>query len=181
MKEDYLWDKTGEPDPEIQQLEEILGTLRYDPKPLELPQDLTPRRRRNHFPLLAIAATVLLALLAAGVWLRVRTQSESQPKQASVTPTPSTIDEKSTVATNNDEGPKQQKIVQVRKRGLPPLPRHSKHRSSSTTLAKQEREEALEAKQQVMLALRLTTEKLSLVHKKNQSPSNQIKNQHRVG
>jgi hypothetical protein len=177
MKEDYLWDKTGEPDPEIQQLEEILGTLRYEPKPLELPQDLlTPRRRRNHFPLLAIAATVLLALLAAGLWLRVRTQSESQPKQASVTPAPST-----TIAKKNDEESKQQKIEQVRKRGLPPLPRHSKYRSSSTTLATQEREEALEAKEQVMLALRLTTEKLSLVHKKTQTPSNQIKNQHRVG
>jgi hypothetical protein len=180
MKEDYLWDKTGEPDPEIQQLEEILGTLRYEPKPLELPQDLlTPRRRRNYFPLFAIAATVLLALLATGLWLRVRTESESQPKQASITPAPPAVDEKTTVATNNDEDPKQQKIEQVRKRGLPPLQR--KHRSFSPALAKQEREEALEAKQQVMLALRLTTEKLSLVHKKNQSPSNQIKNQHRVG
>jgi len=39
------------------------------------------------------------------------------------------------------------------------------------------------AKEQVMLALRLTTEKLSLVHKKTQNtnPANQIKNQHRVG
>jgi len=175
MKEDYLWDKTGEPDPEIQQLEEILGALRYQPKPLELPQDLlTPRRRRNHYPLFAIAATLLLALLAAGVWLRMRTQSESQPKQASVTPAPST-----TVAKKNDEEPKQQKVEQVRKRGLPPPQR--KQRSFSPALDKQEREEALEAKQQVMLALRLTTEKLSLVHKKNQSPSNQIKNQHRVG
>jgi hypothetical protein len=119
---------------------------------------------------------VLLALLAAGIWLRVRTQSESQPKQASITPAPST-----TVAKKNDEEPKQQKIEQVRKRGLPPLPRHFKHRSSSTALAKREREEALEAKQQVMLALRLTTEKLSLVHKKTQTPSNQIKNQHRIG
>ena len=27
MNEDYLWDKSGEPDPQIQQLEEILGTL----------------------------------------------------------------------------------------------------------------------------------------------------------
>lgn len=172
MKEDYLWDKTGEPDPEIQQLEEILGTLRYQPKPLELPQDLlTPRRRRNHYPLFAIAATVLLALLAAGVWLRVRTQSESQPKQASVIPAPPIVDEKTTVATKNDEEPKPQKIMQVRKRVLPPQPRYTKR----------EREEAMEAKEQVMLALRLTTEKLSLVHKKNQSPSNQIKNQHRVG
>ena len=180
MKEDYLWDKTGEPDPEIQQLEEILGTLRYQPKPLELPQDLlTPRRRSNHFPLVAIAATVLLALLAAGVWLRVRTQSESQPKQASVTPAPSTVEEKTTVATKNDGEVKEEKIEPVRKRGLPPLPR--KQRSFSPALAKREREEAMEAKQQVMLALRLTTEKLSLVHKKSQSPSIQIKNQHRVG
>ncbi|HLM25149.1 MAG TPA: hypothetical protein VK274_08840 [Pyrinomonadaceae bacterium] len=172
MKEDYLWDKTGEPDPKIQQLEEILGTLRYQPKPLELPQDLlAPRQRRNHFPLLAIAATVLLALLAAGIWLRVRTQSESQPNQASVAPAPPAVDEKAIVAKKNDEEVKKQKIEQVRKRGLPPLPRYTKR----------EREEALAAKQQVMLALRLTTEKLSLVQKKTQSPSNQIKNQHRVG
>ena len=37
MNEDYLWDKSGQPDPEIQQLEEILGTLRYQPKPFEIP------------------------------------------------------------------------------------------------------------------------------------------------
>ena len=187
MKEDYLWDKTGEPDPEIQQLEEILGTLRYQPKPLELPQDLlTPRQRRNHFPLVAIAATVLLALLAAGLWLRVRTQGESQPNQARINvdeKTPVAIDPKTpdksasegTVALRNEEPVNKSQVrknpEQVRKRGLPPLPRYTQR----------EREEALAAKQQVMLALRLTTEKLSLVHKKTQSPSNQIKNQHRVG
>jgi hypothetical protein len=56
-------------------------------------------------------------------------------------------------------------------------------RPSTPVLSKQEHEEALMAKEQVMLALRLTTEKLSLVHKKTQNtyPANQIKNQHRVG
>ena len=34
MNDDYLWDRTGEPDPEIQQLEEVLGTLRYQPRAL---------------------------------------------------------------------------------------------------------------------------------------------------
>jgi hypothetical protein len=58
MNDDYLWDKSGEPDPQIQQLEEILGTLRYQPQPLNLP------RRRNYLALLAIAATVVMALLA---------------------------------------------------------------------------------------------------------------------
>src|SRR6185436_19869607 len=46
MNEDYLWDKSGEPDPQIQQLEEILGTLRYQLKPLQLPQQLSTARRR---------------------------------------------------------------------------------------------------------------------------------------
>jgi hypothetical protein len=182
MKEDYLWDKSGEPDPDIQQLEEILGTLRYQPKPLEFPQDLPmPRPRRNHFPLLAIAASVMLALLAAGIWLRVRTQSEPQPVQANVAPADN--DKTPVVAKQNDEEPKEQRIEQVRKGGLPPLTRHSKHRSSSTVLAKREREreEALAAKEQVMLALRLTSEKLSLVHKKTHNSPNLIKNQHRVG
>jgi hypothetical protein len=192
MNGDYLWDKTGEPDPEIQKLEEILGALRYQPKPLEIPQELQiPRQRRNHFPLLAIAASVLLALLAAGVWLRVRTQDESQPQHANVATAPKAVDEKTPapdrnaaaegdpVAKRNDEETKEQKIEQVRKGGwalLRTLPRYPKH--SSPFLAKHEREEALAAKEQVMLALRLTTEKLSLVHKKTQ---NQIKNQHRVG
>ena len=179
MNEDYLWDKTGEPDPEIQKLEEILGALRYQPKPLELPEELrTPRQRRSHLPLLAIAASVLLALIAAGVWLRVRTRSESQPHQANVAPAP-VVDEKTPIASRNNEEKAEQKIEQVRKGGLPPLPR--KHRSFSPVLAKYEREEALAAKQQVMLALRLTTEKLSLVHKTKTQNPNQIKNQHRVG
>ena len=43
MNDDYLWDRTGEPDPEIQQLEEILGTLRYQPQPLAIPAHLQVR------------------------------------------------------------------------------------------------------------------------------------------
>ena len=37
MKDDYLWDGSGEPDPEIRELEDILGELRYQPRPLEIP------------------------------------------------------------------------------------------------------------------------------------------------
>src|SRR6476659_2197581 len=70
---DYLWDKTGEPDPEIQQLEEILGTLRYQPRPLEIPAVLQVGRRRSFFRRyaapLAIAATVAMLLLGFGLWL----------------------------------------------------------------------------------------------------------------
>jgi len=77
---DYLWDKTGEPDPEIQQLEEILGTLRYQPRPLEIPAGLHIDRRRSflrsHAAPLAIAATVALTRLRSDQCpLRVKTKT----------------------------------------------------------------------------------------------------------
>src|SRR5262245_26790734 len=89
MNEDYLWDKSGEPDPQIQELEELLAPLRYQPKPLELPEELPVVRRRNYAPLLAIAATVLIALIATGLWLRVRTEKSEPQQQATTEPVPS--------------------------------------------------------------------------------------------
>ena len=168
MNDDYLWDKTGQPDPQIQQLEEILGTLRYQPKPLAIPDDLRVPQRRNYLPLLAIAASVLLAILAGGIWLRVRSRTEAPKLQANVeSPTPK---------------PDVTPVLPEKKSAVNPSPvvvAHNKRRNKSASSAV-ERQEALMAKEQLMLALRVTTEKLRLVHTKT-SPANQIKNQHRVG
>jgi hypothetical protein len=160
MNDDYLWNKTGQPDPEIQQLEEILGTLRYQPKPLALPQ------RKNYVPLVAIAASLLLAILAGAIWLRVRSRIEVPPQQAQVTtPTP-----------KPDEAPK----PPVNKSAVnPPAVVAINRRRKRSARSEAERQEALMAKEQLMLALRLTTQKLHLVHTKTQST--QIKNQHRAG
>ena len=169
MNDDYLWDKTGQPDPQIQQLEDILGTLRYQPKPLALPNDLRVPQRRNYVPLVAIAASLLLALLAGGIWLRVRSRDEAPKQQARVeepsTPKP---EEKPNRAP---QSPVNKSVVVHNRR---------QNRSASSVLPKGEREEALMAKEQLMLALRVTTQQLHLVHTKT-SPANQIKNQHRVG
>jgi hypothetical protein len=177
MNDDYLWDKTGEPDPQIQQLEEILGTLRCQPKPLEIPSDLQPRQKRNYFSWLAIAAALLLAMFAGGLWLATRSGDGVQPKQAKVVE-PARVEEKT-------PGPSDSKTPQPKRDSREEVVVVQKpHRKSSRPVfSKQEREEALLAKEQVMLALRLTTEKLSLVHKKTQNTNqaNQIKNQHRVG
>lgn len=177
MKEDYLWDKSGEPDPQIKELEEVLGTLRYQPRPLEIPSDLiVPRRRWNYFPVLAIAATVLLALIAAGIWLRSRTANEPQPQQAKIAPTPIPTEKVPGPQPKSDEKPtSRENTVAVNNK--------RRNRSSSPALSKREREEALAAKEQLMLALRLTSEKLNLVHRRTQNttPANQIKNQHRAG
>jgi hypothetical protein len=157
MNDDYLWDKTGQPDPEIQQLEQILGTLRYQPKPLVIP-------RRNYFPWLAIAASLLLALLAGGIWLRARSHDEVPPQQATM------------------ETPRPVPVPPVNKFAVNPTPvvvAHNRRRNKSASSVLRERQEALMAKEQLMLALRLTTQKLHLVHTKTQP--NQIKNQHKVG
>jgi len=168
MNDDYLWDKTGQPDPQIQQLEEILGTLRYQPKPLAIPNLAVPRRR-NYFPLLAIAATVLLAILAGGIWLRMRPRNEVPKQQAKIV---------EPAAPKPEEKPVKPKSA-VNQPVLATNRIHGK-RSASSVLRKREREEALMAKEQLMLALRVTTQKLHLVHTKT-SPATQIKNQHRIG
>lgn len=155
MNEEYLWDKSGEPDPEIQELEKILAPLRYQPKPLVMP-------RRNYTPL-AIAAALLIALMAGGLWLKFRTQQPVQKEQAKSFPSvPSVFKEE----PKNTDPPKTN-------------PRRKRNRKA---INQREHEEALAAKQQVMLALRLASEKLKLAQRRTQAPSpNQIKNQHRIG
>ena len=177
MNEDYLWDKSGPPDPEKQRLEEILGSLRYQPKPFEVPSNVAVLRPRNYVPVLAIAATLLLALLAGGIWLRVR--SRNDPHQARVPSTPPVttpkVEEEKTVPK-----PEPEKSLAPREHNVAV---HYKRRNRTPGLTPREREEALAAKQQLMLALRVASEKINLAQRKIQSPSptNQIKNHHRVG
>ena len=70
MKDDYLWDGSGEPDPEVQKLEKTLGRYRHNqPMPAfdqiaDVPEATTPKRYFFlHFPfqLAAVAATLLVA------------------------------------------------------------------------------------------------------------------------
>jgi len=178
MNEDYLWDKSGEPDPEIQQLEEILRPLRYQPRPFALPANLAVHRRRRYFSMLAIAATVLLALVAAGLWFRLHSRDKSQPQQANVTNPQPALEQKKTSADalvkNRTPAPAASLIAANNKH---------RNRSAFAVLRRRKREEALAAKEQLMFALRLASEKLNLAQRKTQgaTPANQIKNQHRLG
>ena len=163
MNDDYLWDKSGDPDPQIQQLEEILGALRYQPQPLRYEPNVL-RRRRNYFPLLAIAATVVVALLTGGLWLQLRTDEASIPAVAIAQPATPRINPAFDPPTNS------------------PLfvPSHSSKKRHVVVRDSREREEALAAKQQLLFALRLASEKLNTAYRRTQTPS-QIKNQHKAG
>src|SRR5437764_971093 len=92
---DYLWDKTGEREEEVERLEGLLGNLRYKPRPLELPTEVgadaahatrplrTSRLFRPAF-VAAVAAALLLALVAVALIL-LRTDATGGGRQSAQT------------------------------------------------------------------------------------------------
>ena len=71
-RNDYLWDGSGEPDPEIQQLEKLLVCFRHNRPPSVFPQTVPETRgffpwRIRLFPVLATASA--LAVIAGAVFL----------------------------------------------------------------------------------------------------------------
>jgi hypothetical protein len=87
MNEDYLWDKSGEPDPEIVQLEKRLESLRYKRpvKPLPLPARSRWSSYLHFSPALAAAAALLILLLAGGLWLGLRSSGSKDKKELAAT------------------------------------------------------------------------------------------------
>ena len=96
MNDDYLWDKSGEPDPDVERLERALGKYRYQAKPLHpaLKSHLSARHG-GWLKLAAVAATILIAL--AGTWLLwvqnkkdapVITKIQNQPPSPTTAPQP---------------------------------------------------------------------------------------------
>lgn len=71
MKEDYLWDKRGTPDPGVERLEQVLGSLRHRGSVPELPQ--RPRPRFTGRRLAAVAAA--LVIMAGSAWWGYRRYS----------------------------------------------------------------------------------------------------------
>jgi FecR protein len=69
MKDDYLWDGSGTPDPEVQRLESLLAGFRHTERPLTLYGETSLRSSKASslaaqflwLPRLAAAATILLA------------------------------------------------------------------------------------------------------------------------
>jgi FecR protein len=68
--DDYLWDGSGEPDPEIQRLEAVLGKFRHDAPTPAFPEIVPGRRwtffpwRMRLFPALTTAAVAVAAIVA---------------------------------------------------------------------------------------------------------------------
>ena len=85
---DYLWDKTGEPEEDVERLEELLGRFRVRTRGLELPAEsdtATPAVSRAPRPLraagFAVAAALLLAFTAGALFLLRRGAGEGRREQ----------------------------------------------------------------------------------------------------
>jgi len=211
MSDDYLWDRTGEPDPEIQQLENVLGTLRYQPQPLLIPTPrqswFKPNLRRGYASPLAIAATIAVMLLGLGLWLGLQRRQTKEvaktenrhsvsngPVQA-LTADPNR-NANGNPGQNNNRGteaasvaPDQNQVVKPGRHGLKEKMfacnrgRTRRDPSSAPELAVNELREAEAGKVQLMLALRVASSKLNFAQKKTQgmSTENLIHNQHKIG
>ncbi len=95
--DDYLWDKRGTPDPEVEKLERALGSLAHPERPLVLPElpsaapELPPSaqapdrwsfrrawlehwRTTPRTPALALAAAIVVVIAATIVWQRIESR-----------------------------------------------------------------------------------------------------------
>ncbi|MDQ3919485.1 MAG: hypothetical protein M3348_13520 [Acidobacteriota bacterium] len=88
---DYLWDKTGEPEEDVERLEELLGSFRHHPRALERPaESAAPARvgprapRLLRAPGFAVAAALILAFTAGALFLLGRGAGDArrEPAQA---------------------------------------------------------------------------------------------------
>jgi hypothetical protein len=64
----YLWDGTGEPDPDVVRLEELLGALRTERPAPALPARRTATRRLISVGIKGLSAAAALLLVAAAAW-----------------------------------------------------------------------------------------------------------------
>jgi hypothetical protein len=182
MKEDYLWDGTGEPDAETRRLESLLGGLRYQPHPLALPEkpgvsadgNASSRAayRASVLRLAAIAAVALLTL-ATALWLVGTKRAPQSPEE--------NVAERERGAQPGAEGgnsaappPAPERRAAPRKQLTPrkaprraPGPRPQQPRALEfnypDAVAEGER-----AKQQLLLALHVASAKLNAAQKKVQ-------------
>ena len=185
MSDDYLWDRSGEPDPEIAELERTLGVLRYQPKALALP---VARPRRAFFPALAAAAVVLM-VLAGGLWLSLQrsiNEESNSPRLLLARPVPyllagmrqpvlsttKSVKESPTgeqaMLLNSSQATRKatpRRLIEERKeaRSFPVVAR----RTPGSRDQRMMREGEI-ATEQLMLALRFASSKLNLVQKKIQ-------------
>ncbi len=188
MNNNYLWDRSGEIDPDIQELEETLGTLRYQPQPLRIPTSLQVGRRRSFYPLMAIAAAIALLAVALGLWFAFKQHQVTLPLEVKQNSQPGPKE----IAKPEPQPGRQPELAIVNPVSKPPVIQ-KRHREPTRTLQARYKVRTpappeltpaeLAEKEQVLVALRLVSFKLNVAQRKAQGlpAPNSIRNQHKIG
>ena len=188
MDNNYLWDRSGKIEPDIQQLEETLGTLGYQPQPLRIPTSLQIARRRSFYPLMAIAAAIALLAVALGLWFAFKQHQLTPPVEVrrDEQPAPKLIEKQ-------QPQPKREPQQAFVNSGSKPAVIQKRHREPARNLLAsykvrppappQLTPAELAEKEQVLVALRLVSAKLNVAQRKAQGlpAPNSIRNQHKIG
>jgi hypothetical protein len=175
MNDDYLWDRSGDPDPDIAELEELLSELSFERNPTSCPIPVTNRLRRPafRFPGAIAAATALIALSGA-LLLFARHRAD-----VGLTISPLPITEVA-AAPPKIAVSEPALATPITNTGVPPVgpPRNAKAepaqgtmRSKSTLLARNpgpsptKRVEGERAKDELLLAMRIASAKLNMAQR----------------
>lgn len=176
MKEDYLWDKTGE-DAEIQGLENVLKAFRYtETAPPELPQKVftvEKAKPRKFFQFgFAFTAFAAVAVIFFAVWFQIADSKIPVIETVAETTPPPSVDKVSDEKIIKPDAIAPVKIVattpQIRRNAAPNVRpkkavlRRVKVKEPTETLTAEEQY----AYNQLMLALSITGSKLKIVKDK---------------
>jgi hypothetical protein len=188
MKDDYLWDKSGEPDPEIQHLERVLGQLRGSRSVQDMMpafENLPRTKARIFSKALAIAAVLAFAVLTLGAFVLLQNRSKNQgsvnlamaadgsnlPGMENEAPAP--LAGVTGQPANALPAPVEVSITRP-KRSAPEARRRSINRTRDSYFNEREQAEGLMAKEQLIKALQITSSKLESVQKKVQGDRIQV-------
>jgi hypothetical protein len=182
MKDDYLWDRTGETDPEIEHMERVLGQLRHRRKASDLPPfEVKVRRTAPPFSkVLAMAAAfTFLALVLGALMVFQRRSGQNAAPVVMVNPVPSPPSAAPSVAPATEavapQSPDSPAVTtgapdRNPKRASSATRRREINRSREATINEREQAQGLMAKEQLIKALQITSSKLDVVQKKVQGP-----------
>lgn len=177
MKDDYLWDKTGEADPQIEHLERVLGQMRGQreaPKDLMRAFDAIPRTRPRAFSkALLIAASLAFALLTLAVFASLQREARQARATAlamlSPVPTEQPLAPVNNAAIKDEQRPVEVSTATSRQR--PAFASGRRGAARNPVASATERAEGLMAKEQLLKALEITSSNLNVVQKKVQGKS----------
>jgi hypothetical protein len=175
MKDEYLWSGSGDPDPDVAELEELLSGLSFERNPTSCPAPSNEVPGRSSFPFpTAIAAALALVALGGALWLFSQSGAGvgltiSPLPSNEVAATPPRIADVGPATPPISPGMDSPRVSRTRNSNA--LNRRGAARSNQALVARKpvqtpiDRIEGERAKDELLLAMRIASAKLNMAQK----------------